>query len=257
MDPLTLAVVSTVVAWSITGVATFTWRAYYTRRAIENDIRRHQARMVDLHEYLFVFARKWLKTGEIIETSAYYDRGDHSLYTALVPEIVKLSPVSLERITLFHEAVRTVDALVANFWCDISKDKERKTPLTTERVQYYLTKIGRIIGYTDTLVGFDGSIPQLPAEYNEVSSAEVFRRIEAAYGAWKDEDRIILLEAQDFTQPRLSVRSLKRALKPSPHDATVPPPPADTTIDVQATSGVSDTLEARDGNSGSPSGAAG
>lgn len=206
MDSMEVTVIGGVIAWAITGVVTFAWKSFYVRRAITNDIRRQQQRMVELHTYIFTFARKWLVPNGVIETSTYYAKTEQVVYTELMSELLKHSPQSLERVITFNEAVRTVDVLFSNFCTDIAADVVAERPLTEERIKYYLYKIARIWAYTDRLTSFDGSLKNLPSSYDEVDASEMLRRVEEAYGKWTDKDRIIPLEAQEFAAPRLSVK---------------------------------------------------
>jgi hypothetical protein len=234
MGAQTVAVIGAILTWAVTGIVTFTWKWYYVRRAIESDICRQKQQMIDVQKYLFSFARKLLVPGAIIETSAHYEKCDRTLYAALIPELAKHSPRSLEGVTAFYEAVRVVDALFANFWIDVDKDKDAKTVLSTERIGYYLDKIARMLGYTQPMMSIDGTIGNLPRTYHEVDPTEMLRRVQGSLGNWTAEDDVILAEADQFvSSQQINVKQVVQVPRPTlPHELS---PPIETSVENDVT----------------------
>ena len=243
MDEVTVAVIGAVLTWAVTGVVTFTWKWFHVRRAIESDIRRQQQQMMDIQKYLFTFARKDLVAGQLITTSARYEKCDRSLFIALTPELAKHSPRSLEKVAAFYEAVRVADALFDNFWRDVNKDKDAKTVLSTARIRFYLDKIGRIFGYTQPMTSVTGRIGSLPRTYHEVEPGEMLRRVQASLGNWSEEDDVILTQADEFVSgQRVPIKSPVHMPQPTlTHQGS---PASETSAEASATEGVCNVNQA-------------
>ena len=189
-DPWSIAILGAIAAWAFTGTLTFFWKRYYLRRAVAEDIQRQQQRIARQEEYLYAFSRRWFVADKVFQIGTYYERVDQSVYRELMAQMVQFSPGSLEKVILFHEAIRTVDSMLANLWIDVVRDKDQKRVLDQARVDYYSAKASRIYAYIGLLTTFGDSLCELPESYDVDSAVDMLGRVEKLYGAASDSERL-------------------------------------------------------------------
>jgi hypothetical protein len=180
-DSWSVAILGAIAAWAVTGMFTFYWKRKHLRRAVAEDIVRQQQRIALQQEYLSTFSSKWLVAQKVVNIGTYYEPTDQSVFRELLSQLVQYSPGALERVILFHEAIRMVDALLTTFWTDVRRDKEQTTLLDDARVAYYTVKSDRIYAYTRALTSFNGSnLSELPHSYKVADAVDILKKLETS-----------------------------------------------------------------------------